>query len=39
MGKEINTVFGAVGTVGCSIASAVTFGQVECVNDSVCACA
>ena len=39
MGKEINTVFGAVGTVGCGIASVVTFGKVECVNESMACCA
>jgi len=39
MGKEIMTVFGAAGTVGCSIASGVTFGQVDALNDAVCDCA
>jgi len=39
MGNEISTLGGAIATVGTSLASAVTFGQVDELNNAVVKCA
>jgi len=39
MGKDIGTVFGAIGTTACAVGSVVTFGQVDAINNATDKCA